>query len=111
MREDIYHHGNLLGFAKSVARRWGWDARAENVGVDPFDSSVSVFGTPKSTPRRGDLVIFKPGGAQVGFAYELPESPDIIERTIREVIQADRIETDRRANPDEFKRPIEVKGA
>lgn len=105
MNSGIQHHGTLERLIVAEAERFGWTARVENQDVDPMDPGV--FG-PRPCPGRGDVILSRYEGDGVSFEYELPEDPDDIRNTIRQLIAADKQERDRRANPKGASSPLEV---
>lgn len=100
--EELHRHGNLERVVVEEARRWGWRARVENVGVDP-----EAYGRARSVPARGDVVLERDGDVQT-FPYELPEDGSDIRATIRRLVRADEIERDRRGDPARWGAPVEV---
>ena len=65
------------------AERHGWKAKASNLDVDPF----SLPFPNRPDPGRGDITLEK-SGRNVTFEYRLPEYPDDIVSTVRDIIKA-----------------------
>ena len=107
MPSEIHTHDSMERLCKDLARRFGWDATINNRGVDPIEPDP--FGQPRQIPNRGDVVLVrKITGSVVTFEYYLPEDLESVAGTIRNVVESDPRETDRRRDPGKIGSPIIV---
>ena len=102
MRSGLQRHGDLLAFARDVARSRGWDAEIQNMDIDPIDSGICTV----RDEGRGDLVLTC-GDSGSTFEYHLPEQQKHLRADILCAIQGDAMDRDRRAAGGI--RPIEVR--
>jgi hypothetical protein len=90
---EIETHGNLLAFAKAVAKNWGWTARTEDEDIDPIESRAKGY-TVRS-PGEGALVL-SCGEEEVVLDYWLPEDGRVLAQEIENVVRGQRMSADRR---------------